>query len=128
MKLLRLIASLVIISCSFTAQANKVFELRTYYTHDGKLPDLLSRFENHTVKLFEKHQMTNIGYWLPTTQSNTLIYIISHESQAAAEKNWQAFVADPIWVKAYQASRVNGPLVKKLTSEFLMATSFSALK
>lgn len=128
MQFSRLLTGLFIIACSFSVQAEKVFELRTYHAHEGKLPDLLSRFENHTVALFEKHQMTNIGYWVPTEQENTLIYILSHESKTAAKKSWQAFIADPVWKKAYAASKTNGPLVKKLTSEFMTSTHFSQLK
>ena len=45
---------------------DRMFEIRTYTTEPGKLPDLLKRFRDHTTKLFEKHGMTNIGYWVPT--------------------------------------------------------------
>lgn len=116
------------ITFSFNSQAEKVFELRTYYTHEGKLPDLLNRFDNHTLKLFEKHNMTNIGYWVPTKKQNTLIYLIAHESQEMAKENWQSFIADPVWIKAYTESRASGPIVKELTSEFLTSTKFSPLK
>ena len=30
----------------------RVFELRTYTCYEGKLPDLLARFRNHTMKIF----------------------------------------------------------------------------
>src|SRR6056297_3734007 len=53
-----------------------VYELRTYTTHDGKLDDLHARFANHTMELFEKHGMENIGYWTPMDKENTLTYII----------------------------------------------------
>tara|TARA_R110002167_G_scaffold346853_1_gene557645 strand:- start:56 stop:388 length:333 start_codon:yes stop_codon:yes gene_type:complete len=109
-------------------QAEKVFELRTYYTHEGKLPDLLKRFEDHTLAIFEKHKITNVGYWVPSKQKNTLIYIISHESKEQADKNWQSFIADPLWKEVYAASRKNGPIVKNLTSEYLTALNFSPLK
>jgi hypothetical protein len=109
-------------------QAEKVFELRTYYTHEGKLPDLLKRFENHTLAIFGKHKITNVGYWVPTKEKDTLIYIISHESKEQADKNWQSFIADPLWKKVYAASRENGPIVKKLTSEYLSALNFSPLQ
>ena len=37
------------------AQSNgKVFELRTYTTNEGKLPNLLARFRDHTRRIFEK--------------------------------------------------------------------------
>ena len=42
---------------------NKVYELRIYYTHEGKFDNIISRFNNHTTKLFEKHGFINVGYW-----------------------------------------------------------------
>lgn len=55
-----------------------VFELRTYTTHEGRLPALEARFRDHTMGLFEKHGMRNVGYWIPADRPNTLIYIIAH--------------------------------------------------
>src|SRR5712671_1778015 len=78
----------------------RMFEIRTYTTEPGKLPDLLKRFRDHTTKLFEKHGMTNIGYWVPTDEprsKNTLIYILAHASRDAAKKSWDAFKSDPDW-------------------------------
>jgi len=43
----------------------RVFELRTYTAAPGKMDALNARFRDHTCKLFEKHGMTNIGYWNP---------------------------------------------------------------
>ena len=34
---------------------SRVFELRTYYTNDGKLDDLHTRFRDHTCQLLKKH-------------------------------------------------------------------------
>jgi hypothetical protein len=109
----------------------KVFELRTYYTHPGKLPDLQARFRNHTTKLFEKHGMTNIGYWVPQDEpahSNTLIYVIAHESREQAMKNWAAFGADPEWVKVRTASEVGGKIVEKVDRVFMDATDYSRIR
>src|SRR5947207_15907769 len=78
------------------------YELRTYTTLPGRLPALHKRFSEHTMKLFEKHGMKNEAYWTPTDDEHkdtTLIYIISHESEDAAKKNWAAFQADPDWQK-----------------------------
>ena len=79
---------------SAQAQDGKVFELRTYTATPGNLDKLLTRFRNHTMRIFEKHGMTNIGYWVPTDEaesSNTLVYILAHDSQEAANRSWQAF-------------------------------------
>ena len=109
----------------------KVYELRTYYTHPGKLADLNTRFRTHTTRIFEKHGMTNVGYWVPQDEparSNTLIYVLAHDSREAAKKSWQAFGADPEWQKAKQASEANGPIVTKVDSVFMDPTDYSRLK
>ncbi len=110
------------------AQSARVYELRTYYTHEGKLDDLQARFRNHTTKLFEKHGMTNVGYWVPREQPNTLIYVMSYPSRDAATKSWDAFRKDPDWITARTASETNGPIVVKVVSVFMDPTNFSALK
>jgi hypothetical protein len=105
-----------------------VYELRTYTTHDGKLDDLHTRFENHTMELFEKHGMTNIMYWSPQDpdlSENTLIYLLSHESREAAEESWNGFVNDEEWQQVYEASRVDGPIVERVESVFMTKTPYS---
>ncbi len=111
------------------AQAgNRIYELRTYTSHEGKLDDVVARFRNHTTKLFEKHGMVNVGYWVPREQPNTLIYVISHANRDAATKSWDAFRKDADWITARTASETNGPIVAKVQSVFMDATNFSALK
>ena len=109
----------------------RVFELRTYTCLEGKLPDLLARFRNHTVQIFEKHGMTSIGYWVPQDaplSQNTLIYVLAHPSREAARKNWAAFMGDPEWQKVQKESEANGKIVSKVESVFMDAADFSAIK
>src|ERR1044072_6554233 len=83
-------------------QAGRVFEIRTYYTFPGRLNALHQRFREHTLKMFEKHGMTNVAYWTPQdspAHEDTLLYVISHASREAAKKNWAEFSADPEWQK-----------------------------
>jgi hypothetical protein len=107
---------------------NRVFELRTYTSIDGKLENLLARFRDHTIKLFEKHGMQNIGYWVPKETPNTLIYIVAHKSQDAAKASWDAFRKDPVWLKAREASEAQGKIVDKVTTVFMDPVDFSKLK
>ena len=112
-------------------EKQRLFEIRTYTTEPGKLPDLLKRFREHTTKLFEKHGMTNIGYWVPTDEprsQNTLIYILAHDSRAAADQSWKDFRADLDWIKAKDASEAAGKIVTKVDSVFANPTDFSAIK
>jgi hypothetical protein len=114
-----------------TDAKQRVFEIRTYTTEAGKLPDLLKRFHDHTTKLFEKHGMTNIGYWVPTDEprsKNTLIYILAHDGRDAAKKSWEGFQHDPDWIKARDASEANGKIVAKVESIYASPTEFSAIK
>jgi hypothetical protein len=114
-----------------TSKKPRVFEIRTYTTEKDKLPNLLARFRDHTTKLFEKHGMTNIGYWVPTDgerAKDTLIYVLAHESRAAADKSWAGFRTDPDWIKARDASEADGKIVSKVESIFAAPTDFSAIK
>jgi len=105
-----------------------VYELRTYTTNEGKLDALHSRFRDHTMRIFEKHGMKNVGYWIPADKPNTLIYMIVHKSRAAADASWNAFVEDPEWQKVYAASIADGKIVATIDNVFLSATDYSPLK
>ena len=108
------------------AEDNRFFEMRTYYANEGKLDELQARFRDHTLKLFKKHGMTNIGYWVPKkNDDNTLIYILAYPNQEARESSWKAFLADPQWKAAYKASIANGKLVAKIKSIPMKATHYS---
>lgn len=110
---------------------DRVFELRTYVTHDGRLDALNARFRDHTNRIFAKHGMTPIGYWMPSEgpeAKNTLVYLLAFPSRQAAEKSWEAFRADPQWQQAKAASEKDGPIVKRVTSQFLKPTDYSAIK
>ena len=117
---------------TLTAQsADKVFELRTYTAPDGKLGELHARFRNHTLRIFEKHGMTNVIYLSPMdapASDNQLVYLLSHKSREAAKASWSAFAKDPEWQKVSNESQVNGKIVAKVDSVFLTATDYSPLK
>ena len=108
-----------------------VYELRTYTSGPGKLNDLQARFRDHTVGLFERHGMKNVGYWVPTDapqSENTLIYVLEYPSRDAARASWDAFRADPDWVEARAASERNGRLAINVESVYMTATDYSPIK
>jgi hypothetical protein len=110
---------------------DRVFELRTYTSPPGRLDDLHARFRNHTLGLFEKHGMTNIGYWVPADdplRQNTLIYIVAHQSRDAAKKSWDGFRADADWQKVRTESEKNGAIVEKVESVFLTPVDYSKIR
>jgi hypothetical protein len=109
----------------------RLFEIRTYTTEPGKMDALNARFRDHTTKLFEKHGMTNIGYWTPAEgprSKDTLIYVLAHDSKEAAQKSWDGFRNDPEWQKARSASEAAGPIVRKVESQLVKPTDYSAIQ
>jgi hypothetical protein len=99
---------------------NRYFELRIYYTYPDRLDALLERFQNHTTKIFEKHGMENIGYWVPVTNDqNALYYILAYPSKEARDKSWAAFSTDPKWKKVQTKSEENGKIVDSVASVFM---------
>jgi hypothetical protein len=109
----------------------RLYELRIYTTHPGRLPALHARFKNHTIKLFEKHGMKNHMYWTPTDEKlreNTLIYVVSHESAEAADKSWKSFIDDPEWKKVAAESEKDGKIVAKVDRQYMTLVDYSPEK
>src|SRR5688572_316629 len=128
-RLLSITLTLLLTGVSLAMSAEKesrLFEIRTYYSPAGKLNDLHARFRDHTIKLFEKHGMTNIGYWTPIDNpENKLIYILAYPDMEAREKSWKAFLADPDWKKVQKETEANGAIVSKSEKIFLNAMDYS---
>jgi len=111
--------------------AERIYEIRTYTTHPGRLQALNARFRTHTMRLFETHGMTNVGYWIPqdsARKDNTLIYIVSHASRAQADRNWAAFRDDPEWQRVAAESERDGAIVDRIERIFMTATDYSPVK
>jgi len=122
-----LIAVLAFIVTPALAADSAVYELRIYVCNEGKLPDLMKRFRDHTVKLFEKYGITNIGYWVPIKKEDgadtTLIYVLKHASRDAAKASFVAFGKDPEWQAALKASEKNGKILAEPPQSIFMTTT-----
>lgn len=107
----------------------KLYELRIYKAADGKLADLNERFRSHTDKIFQRHGMRSIGYWVPSKQPSDgelLIYVLEYEDRDTARKGWQAFGQDPDWKQAREASEVNGSLLaERPDSTYMRPTDYT---
>lgn len=142
-----LLASVLLVAAVFTSSAadtnavalspsiakdSRCFELRTYYAAPGRLEALNARFRDHTCKLFQKHGMAIVGFWMPTSQEQgaetKLIYLLAHQSREAAKQSWKDFSNDPEWKQVSRESQLNGKLVEKAESVFMAATDYSPVK
>ncbi len=105
---------------------SNLLELRTYHAAPGKLDDLLARFRDHTCKLFAKHGMINVGYWVPVENPDDMfLYIRAFPDMEAREKMTAAFRADPEWQKARDESQADGKLIEKIDKVFMTPLDFS---
>lgn len=131
--LLTLIISLSagIFASSSAAQDGKVYELRIYTATPGNLGNLHARFREHTIRIFENHGMKIVGFWSPLSEEDaddTLIYVLEHASQDAADASWQAFGQDPEWKSVSDASNANGPILAGVERRYMSATDYSPLQ
>lgn len=118
-----------------TAQAQdkkeRFFEMREYFANPGKMDALHKRFKDHTNKLFTKHGMELVGYWVVASGDQAgqkLVFVLAYPSKEGREKSWEAFQKDPEWQKAKAESEKDGPLVAKAVSTFMTPTDYSPIK
>src|SRR4051812_35311892 len=127
-----LLAAASVPASAADTKPQRVFEMRTYFTNEGKLEALHKRFREHTNRLFQKHGIELVGYWTPRDEkdgkANTLVYILAYPSREAAAESWKAFQADPEWQKARDESHKDGVIVKEVKSVFLDPTDYSPIK
>ena len=107
-----------------------IYELRVYTTLPGRLPNLLRRFNDHTLAIWERHGIRQAGFWttLVGDNANDLTYLLAWESLAERETKWAAFAADPAWLKARAESEADGLINAKVSNSLLMPTAFSSVK
>ena len=108
---------------------NGIYEMRVYYAPEGKLDELHARFRDHTMRLFEKHGIKNVAYFVPegANPERKLIYFLSYPDREARDRAWKAFFADPEWRQAATKSEEKGRLVAKVESIFLRTTDYSPM-
>src|SRR3954465_5945860 len=113
------------------AGKNRVLEIRTYTTNEGKLPALVERMGHGEGKVFErlgmKPMLFSVAAEAPKSQ-NTFVYILSHESLEKAKENWAKFRDDSEWKEIRAKSEAAGPIVAKAETIFVDTTDFSPVK
>ncbi len=107
-----------------------ILELRVYRCLPGRLPALLKRFENTTLKLWEKHGIKQAGFFttLIGESNQELTYMLAWDLLADREKKWAAFQNDQDWIAGRTKSEEDGQIVGNIVSQLLVPTSFSSVK
>jgi hypothetical protein len=107
-----------------------IYELRIYHAVPGRLPALISRFQNRTVRIWERHGIRQAGFWTTVIgkSSQNLTYMLAWDNMAHRESAWNAFLADPEWHATVAETEKDGQLVEDISSELLAPTAFSAVR
>ena len=107
-----------------------IYELRVYHCAPGRLPALLQRFQNHTLRLWERYGIRQAGFWttLIGESNQDLTYLIAWDSLADREAKWPKFATDPEWLAARAESEKDAPIVQSITNQLLEPTAFSSVK
>jgi len=106
-----------------------IYELREYVTVPGRMPALVKRFNEHTLRIFDRLgfelsfiSLTGLG----DNSSNELVYVLKFEDYGEMERKWAAFQGDAEWLAARAASEQDGPIVAQLRRRVLNPTPFEA--
>ena len=107
-----------------------IYEMRVYRCVPGRLPALLQRFQNVTLKLWDKHGIKQAGFWTVAIgdSNQALYYMLQWESLDERAQKFAAFQADPEWQEKRAATEANGPIVASISNTILLPTGFSAVK
>lgn len=105
-------------------------ELRIYHCLPGRLPALNKRFENVTLKLWQKHGIRQAGFWTVVIgpSNHALYYLLQWDSLAERERIWDGFMTDPEWLAARAESEKDGPIVQRIENAILQPTGYSAIR
>jgi hypothetical protein len=104
-----------------------LYEVREYVATPGRLESLITRFNEHAFRLFDKHQMdlVQIGVTSVGDHSfNEVVYTLRFTDVADMEHKWGEFLRDPEWIAAFRASEAEGPLVQSMRRRLVDASSF----
>jgi hypothetical protein len=114
------------------AAASRVFELRTYESHNEAAgAKKIEMFEKGgEIAIFRRVGLQPVFFGRNVVGPNlpSLTYLLVFADMAAREKNWATFRDDPAWVKLRaMPGYANADILTNITSVFLRPTDYSQI-
>src|SRR6266849_4665386 len=107
----------------------RLFELRVYHSPTWRqLKALHERFAGPEIQIFHRVGVNPVLYSSTLFGANmpNLTYLIPFENLAAREKAWEAFAADPEWIKVRKESiEKHGQMSSIIQISLFKATAYS---
>ena len=100
-----------------------IHEIRIYSCLPNRLP--LKALRGPHAKNLGQARVRQAGFWtaLVGDGNNDLHYLLAWESLAEREQKWNAFLADPAWIKVRAEREKDGPIIANIKSAFLRPTA-----
>lgn len=100
-----------------------IYEFRKYDVAEGRMDELIERFKQHTLRLFERHDITPIIF-SKDDASNSFSYVVSFPDKDSQAKSWQSFTDDEERVAIWDKSNESGKLVVGIESDSYEGVEF----
>lgn len=92
-----------------------VYEFRTYKVAEGRMEELVKRFQLHTLRLFEKHGINPVVFLgISESNPNKFSYVVSFPDCDEQTKRWKSFINDQERIEIWYKSNKNGKLVTSM--------------
>ena len=107
-----------------------IYEQRVYEVVPNRMPDLLRRFEQVTLPIWQRFGIRPAGFFTYAVGGSNLelVYLLAWSSMAEREQKWTAFIRDGEWLEAKRKTEQDGPIVRSTRNAFLQPTAFSTVK
>jgi hypothetical protein len=105
-----------------------IYEIREYIAVPGRFPALVEIFNDHTIRLFAKHQMdlAAVGVnWVGENCFNGLTYTMRFEDAGDLERKWAGYLRDPEFLAVAEANDVGGPVVQSMQRRLIDHAPFA---
>ncbi len=109
--------------------AEHLFQLFTYVPSSGYLDEVHRRFREKNLRLYEKNGITSIGFWAVNDERpQRLIFMLRHKDKESAEASWENVRKTPAFLSRREMEEQLSRIPDTVTSAYLRATDYSALK
>jgi heme-degrading monooxygenase HmoA len=96
-----------------------ILEHRDYLAAPGRGDDLLRRFVDGTLEIFDAHGIEIVSFGRDAADPDRLTYVVRWSDVDAMERGWKAFAADEAWTRLKAETERDGPIVERIDRRVL---------
>lgn len=82
-----------------------IYEVRHYHLNEGKFDDMIARFKEVNLPLFEKHGIAVDQVWEHIGDDSLFSFLMSFESEESRQRAWDGYHSDPVFLAGREAQK-----------------------